>query len=241
MKKKTLIITGTTNGIGKAIVQRLKGEFYIIAINRRNDNCVDENIICDLSNIDAVVSLCNDLSQYKVDVLINNAGGSYPCTFTDISFDNAISDINLNFVSPMLLMQSIIKGMLVQGYGNIVNISSISSKAPTPYLHIYSAAKSALDSLTKSCAIAYGNNNITINSVCPGAVDTAMSIEGRKRLSKFHGLSEDRYQQLMIEGAGIGRMIHCEEVAHLVSFLISEETRAISGQSINICGTLEVN
>ena len=241
LNEKRVLITGTTQGIGHAIIQLLKEQYYVIGINRRSDEHVDENIICDLSNIEEVQKVVEKIKEKKIEILINNAGGSVPCKFLKLSMNSIIYDINLNFVTPMLLMQAVIPNMICNGYGKIVNISSISAKAPTPYLHTYSAAKRALDSLTISCAKEYGDKNITINSICPGAVETIMSVEGRKKISYYKDMEQSDYQEGMIKGTGLGRMVNAKEVAMLVEFLISDKAEAISGQTINICGTLETN
>lgn len=239
--KRNVLITGTTRGIGKAIIEKLKNEYYIIGVNRRNDDEVDENIICDLGSNKEVQQLYNQICKMKVDILINNAGGSTPCMFEKLDIDNIMKDIHLNFLTPTLLTQAVISGMVDREYGKIINISSISSKSPTPYLHIYSAAKSALDSLTKSCALAYGGKNININAICPGAINTETSVKGRMMISLYKGMEEDEYQKYMVEATGLGRMVATDEVAELVYFLISEQASAISGQCINVCGTLEMN
>lgn len=238
---KTILITGTTKGIGKAIVELLKEDYYIIGINRNRDDAVSENIICDLYDVKRVQDMCAYIEKYNIDVLINNAGGSKPCKFDELSLEQITNDINLNFVSPILLMKAVIIGMQKREYGRIINISSISAKTATPYLHTYSAAKSALDSMTNSCAVVFGEHNITINSICPGAVDTESSVSGRKIISKYKGLESEQYQKIMIKGTGLNRMVRADEVASLVSFLLSDQAAAISGQRFNICGTLEMN
>lgn len=239
--KKIALITGTTQGIGKAIKKSMKDNYYIIAINRKSDDSVDENIICDLSRKEEIERISKEIQKCHIDILINNAGGSLPCKFSDLKLETIIKDINLNFIAPTLLMQGVLPGMIRKGYGKILNISSISAKAPTPYLHIYSAAKSALDSLTISCAKEYGERNISINSICPGAVDTPVSIKGRQQISVYKEMNREDYQKSMIKATGLGRMVSTEEVADLVSFLISDKASAISGQTINICGTLETH
>lgn len=239
--KRIALITGTTSGIGKSIAEKLKQEYYIIGVNRRSDKNVDKDLLCDLSSIHEIQQLSREISKYKIDILINNAGGSIPCDFRELTPDKIIYDINLNFLAPTLLMQAVIAGMVQRSYGKIINISSISSKAPTPYLYIYSATKSAIDSLTKSCALTYGVNNININAICPGAIETETSIEGRKIISLYKGFKEDDYQKSMVDRTGFDKLIPADEVANVVCFLISEQAKVISGQCINVCGTLEMN
>lgn len=149
-------------------------------------------------------------------------------------------DLYLNFIAPLLLIKTFYPKMINKKYSRIINISSISSKRGTPFLYVYSSAKAALDSLTQSVASTMKTNGFTINSICPGGIDTKMSVEGRKKISSSLGLSPENYQNRMIDGMNLNSLISTEEVANLVEFLISPLANSISGQAINICGTLEV-
>ena len=125
-------------------------------------------------------------------------------------------------------------------YGRIINISSISSKRGTPYLYTYSATKAALDSLTQSIASTASNYGFTINSICPGGIDTNMSINGRIEISNLKNMKDNEYQNGMINEMCLGKLIPTKSVVYLIDYLLSEEANCISGQSINICGALEV-
>ena len=234
-----ILITGSSQGIGKKIFEDLKEQNEVYTINRTDTG--KNNFICDLSNLQEVQHLCNQLRNYHFDVLINNAGGSYPKKFEDLTVEDITKRINLNFISPLLIIQSVVEKMKINKFGRIINISSVAAKTPVPYLHIYSSAKSALNSLTKSLAKCYKNLNITINSICPGAVETNSSIEGRKVISKFNNMEMDEYQLSMINSTGLGRLLDCSEISNFVQFLISDKGSCFNGQSFNICGLMEVN
>ncbi|TBX05621.1 SDR family oxidoreductase [Clostridium perfringens] len=240
-----ILLTGGSKGIGFSILKKLLKEEHKVTVVSRSDDLIKYkwpiNILkCDLSNINEVEILCNKIKNQHFDVLINNAGGSIPIKLEELSVEQINEDINLNLIAPLMLIKTVIPNMKASNFGRIINISSISSKRGTPYLFTYSAAKAGLNSLTQSISRYLGENDITVNSICPGGVDTKMSVLGRKKISNIMGLACDDYQNNMIKEIGMNRLIKCEEIAELIMYLINKKTSYISGQSINVCGTLEV-
>lgn len=237
--KKTMLITGTTQGIGREMYKQFKDEYNIITINRR---CFSgNNYICDLSKQEEIENICTILKTMKIDILINNAGGSMPINFEDMAMDELSECTFLNYHAPVMMMQAVLKGMKERKYGRIINISSIASKSPRPSIPHYAAAKAALESFTKSMALAYADNNITINCVCPGGVETDTSLKNRRIMAKLSGKEIDYYNDNMKMKNGLGRMIQPKEVVSFIRFLLSDDAISISGQSINVCGVKEVH
>ena len=241
---KKMLITGTTRGIGNSIFHRFKHDYEIITINRRVFECEGfkgKNYVCDLSNMQAVEVLAEKISNEKIDVLINNAGGGDPIQFRDMKAHTLIKCTNLNYHAPVLLMQAVLEGMKERGFGRIINISSIASKSPRTLIPHYGAAKSALEKFSSSMAVCYGETGININCICPGGVNTITSVENRKLMAQMNGLEDNFYNKNMADKNGLGRMVTPDEVVDLIEFLISDHARAISGQVINLCGTREVH
>ncbi len=236
---KTMLITGTTQGIGNALYEYYKDKYNIVTINRRFFE--GNNIVCDLSKINEIEKVANQLKSKKIDFLINNAGGASPKLFNQLHADELIQCTNLNYHAPVLLMQAVLEGMKERKYGRIVNISSIASKSPRPLIPHYGAVKSALEKFSSSLAVAYGDNGITINCICPGGVSTETSLKNRKQMAHILGKEENYYNDMMASGNGLGRMVDVHEVVNLIDFLISENALAISGQVYNICGVKEVH
>ena len=240
---KTVLITGTTQGIGKEIYTKLNnGKFRIITVNRKK--VLDEssmNIICDLSEIKEICSLCDKLKNEKIDILINNAGGSCPIQIEKMSVNELMYVTNLNYYAPVLIMQSVIGNMIAQNYGRILNISSIASKSPRPYISHYAAAKAALESFSKSMAVAYSGFGVTVNCICPGGVDTKTSVDYRRLMAQIADKPVEYFNDQMKCGNGLNRLVRVEEVAAMVEYFISDEASAISGQTVNICGIKEVH
>lgn len=235
-----ILLTGTTQGIGRTIEQRLVLEHDVFTVNRRSCSSKN-NLICDLTDLKQVELLCEKIKGMEFDALINNAGGSSPIPFEKLTTQDIIERVNLNFIAPVMIMQAVLPIMKQKGAGRIINISSTTSKTPVPYIHIYGAAKAALDNFMRSAAIYYAETGVLINSVCPGAVQTDTATENRKILSKLNGNESETYQNNLVSATGLGRLIAPEDIANIIEFLLSEKSRCIFGQAINTCGIMEVH
>lgn len=236
---KTMVITGTTQGIGKELYTFFANNYRVITINRRK--FAGNNYVCDLSDLTAVSVTARLISKEKPDILINNAGGASPTLFKNLSADELVRCTNLNYHAPVLLMQATLEGMKERGFGRVVNITSIAAKSPRPLIPHYGAAKSALEKFSASMAVAYSGSGIGINCVCPGGVNTATSCENRKQMAIIQGLQEDYYNNMIAENNGLSRMVNSKEVVSLVDYLLSDQASAITGQTYNICGVKEIH
>lgn len=236
---KTVLITGTTQGIGYELYKRFNNDYIVITINRRE--FPGNNLICDLSKLPEVADLCKRIKKYKIDILINNAGGGKPSLFQNLSFNTLQSCTNLNYHAPVMLMQAVLEGMKEHQYGRIINISSIASKSPRILIPHYGAAKAAMEIFSKSLAVAYADCGITINCLCPGGVETKTSIENRRIMAKLSGKESDSLNITISKSTGLGRMVSAEEVVETVAYFLSDKSKAISGQTLNVCGTMEVH
>lgn len=241
-----VLLTGTTKGIGLAILKKLSSQGNKCTVINRSPvlNCEECNMKkwnYDLSDLSQIEEVCNKIAnEGEFEVLINNAGAGTPCEFEKLTIDQINKEINLNLKAPMMLIKAVLPYMKQIRFGRIVNISSITGKRGTPYLFTYSAAKAGLNSLTQSLAGYLRNTGITINSICPGGVETQTSILGRSEISKLLNYDDDEYQKSMVDKMGLGRLIKPEEVADFVSYLVEVNHEVITGQSINVCGNMEV-
>ena len=236
---KTMLITGTTQGIGYQLYKYYKDKYNIITINRQDIG--DNNYVCDLSNMNEVRDLISQIASINVDILINNAGGASPVHFLDMTIDELIAVSTLNYHTPILLMQAVINGMVNRGYGKIINISSIGSKSPRPLIAHYGAAKSALEKFSSSIAVAYGGTGVSVNCICPGGINTKTSIENRKKMAELLNLEKSHFNLQMAEKNGLGHLIDPQKVVEMVDFLLNDDTATISGQTFNVCGIREVH
>ena len=237
-----ILLTGTSSGIGQILLEYLaKKNHEVFVINRRPTiGPYVKEFVCDLSNPQELSQLELELKKIYFDALINNAASGKVKRFNEVDLNNLSYEFNLNTFSPIILIKYVLKNMQKQKHGKILNISSISAKEGTPYLYTYSASKAALDSFTQSLAKTYTKDGISINSFCLGGIETHMSIEGRKQISLLHNLTEEQYQDGMISKMGLNKLISPKDLAEFLYLYLSVKTDIISGQTINICGTLEL-
>jgi len=180
------------------------------------------------SAIDAAMDeIHNELGP--VTVLVNAAGLDRFKKFLDLSFEEwqKVVDVNLNGV--FHCTQAVLPDMIEAGWGRIVNISSSSTHSGQPFMSPYVAAKSAVNGLTKSLALEYGEYGITVNAVPPGFIDTPMLRKAEKR--GFLGDTDKQIQQTPVR-----RMGRPDDIAAACAFFISEEAGYITGQILGVNG-----
>ena len=227
----TAVVTGGGSGIGLAIAERLRRDGYQVAtvdLKPSETPFAFTADVTDRSQVDAALSAIRD-QLGPVTVLLNAAGLDGFKRFTQIDFEDwqRLIDVNLNGVFHMI--QAVLPDMLDAGWGRIVNISSSSTHSGAPYMSHYVAAKSAVNGLTKSLALEYGPNGITVNAVPPGFIDTPMlrSAEERGHLGDI---------EKTIAATPVRRMGKPEDIAAACAFLVSEEAGYITGQILGVNG-----
>lgn len=238
---KTVLITGSSRGIGKAIARRL-AKSYKIVINYNNSKDEALNLLDEIRKVNPMsLAIKADVSKESevdylfdtieknfgpVDILINNAGKSYVGLIQDMEFDKWQEIINTNLSSVFLTSKRAIGPMISQKYGVIINMSSIWGREGAALEACYSATKGAINSFTKALSKELAPSNIRVNAIAPGVVLTDMMKED---------FSEEELD-LIREDIGLGRFADPKEIADLVSFLISDEASYITGSIIDING-----
>ena len=225
-----VIITGASSGIGKAIADCLKEENLFLSGRRKlkQDNYFSFDL-CDCNNCKLLIEKADKYFNSKIDVLINCAGQYIynPIEkMQDYEIDNLI---NLNFKSAYILSSLVVPYMKKNNWGRIINIGSISGVVGEANATLYSATKSALCGLTKSLALEVAQNNITVNQINPGWVDTPL----------VDILSSEERQEV-IDVTPQRRFVEPYEIAELCRYLISENAKGLTGQNINLCAGLSI-
>ncbi|WP_319456102.1 MULTISPECIES: SDR family NAD(P)-dependent oxidoreductase [unclassified Mycobacterium] len=228
---KNAVVTGGGSGIGQAIVNRLRADGHHVAIIDLKPG--DEEFafaadVTDRAQVDeALAGIRSQLGP--VSILVNAAGLDSFKKFHDVSFERwqRVIDVNLNGVFHCI--QAVLPDMLEAGWGRIVNISSSSTHSGAPYMSPYVAAKSAVNGLTKTLALEYGPNGITVNAVPPGFIDTPML-----RAAAEKGFLGDI--DATIQATPVRRIGTPQDIAAACAFLISEEAGYITGQLLGVNG-----
>jgi 2-hydroxycyclohexanecarboxyl-CoA dehydrogenase len=229
---KTAVVTGGASGIGAGIARRLEKDGYNVASLDLNESPDVFGVVADVTSreqIDAALGRVREKFG-PITILVNGAGLDGHRRFENITFDRwqKVIDVNLNGTYHMI--QAVLPDMLATGWGRIVNISSSSTLGGQPYMAHYVAAKSAVNGLTKSLALEYGPNGITVNAVPPGFVDTPMLRRSEER-GLLGGTVDEHAQRTPVRRAG-----KPEDIAAACAFLISEEASYITGQILPVSG-----
>lgn len=225
---KTVLITGGAKGIGRAIVKELAQKGYNIVFTYNNskeeadilkkelNTCgySVENYEIDLSrceNIQGIVEFT--LNKFKkIDILINNAAIAQTKLFTEITQEDWNNMMNVNLNSVFYLTQQVVKNMIYNQYGCIINISSIWGLVGASCEVHYSVTKAGIDALTKSLAKELGPSNIRVNSVAPGIIDTNMN----------SNLNEGELLEIK-NSIPLGRIGKPEDIVKCIIWLIEDE------------------
>lgn len=239
MNKKNVLITGSSQGIGLEIAKYLNKNFNVYISGRYKDKLKN---LCDIYHFAgyADIDLCKDnaaenlLKKLNVnfDILINNAGIYFYSDTDKMEHQDIVNTLKLNSLAPYELSKFVIPYMKEQNWGRIINIGSISGVMGESNASIYSMTKASLIGFTKSLALELAQNNITVNVINPGWVDT--------ELINNENLEENFSKDEIIETIPQRRFVSPEEIASTCEFLISEQAKTITGQSVNICAGLSV-
>ncbi len=234
---KTALVTGSTQGIGKAIAQRLVCEGFRVIVHCSSDIEKAERIkdeigahlavVCDLSDMQQVAKIKEKTGA--VDVLVLNASVQFKQKWQDISDAEIQKQLNVNIISSLKLMQIYYPEMKENGFGRIITIGSVNQHRQHSELSFYAATKCAVMSLVKNIAKEVAPFGITVNNVAPGAIDTPRNAnvdEGVRR--KVEGLIP------------AGRFGKPEECAGIVACLASEDGVYVTGADIRVDGGMSL-
>lgn len=231
-----ILVTGASRGIGKTIAKSLQnyGNVYVTA--RREEKLKEFGnemyFVCDLSKEDDLIKLGEFIQEKGIDILVNNAGNYTYCGIEDTEISKLNEILSINLKAPIYLMHSAVPHMKENKFGRIINIGSISGVMGEAYASMYSATKAGLIGLSKATGLELAEFGITVNTINPGWVDTEL---GKSSIEDSEFSEEE-----ILESIPQRRFVKPEEIAGLVKYLISEEAKGITGQSINICAGLSV-
>jgi 3-oxoacyl-[acyl-carrier protein] reductase len=233
------LITGAGRGIGKTIAFKLavSGADTILVdmspeiddvrkeIESMNRKCLTFQV--DVTDLEAIYAMVNNIIEElgEIHILVNNAGITQDNLFMRMKPEqwSKVIDVNLNGV--FNVTKAVIRSMVKQRYGKIINISSVVGFSGNPGQVNYSSTKSALVGFTKSLAREVGTRGVTVNAVAPGFIDTAMT----------QALNESQ-QEAILQQIPLGRMGDAGDIANAVAFLASKEASYITGTVLHVNG-----
>jgi len=232
MENKTVIVTGGTQGIGKAISNKLLEENYFVVIADITDT--DEKLVkntlfvkCDISKEEEIQNLYSMIisKRKKIDAVVNNAGIIRDNVIWKMLKEDMDKVIDINLKGTWMMCKEAAKIMKEQKYGRIVNISSRAWLGNNAGQSNYTASKAGIVGLTRVLALELGKYNVNVNAIAPGLIDTPLT----------QNLSENVLKDL-INAQPTKKMGKPIDIANAVSFLLSEKSDFITGQIIHIDG-----
>jgi len=237
LSNKCALVTGASGGIGGAIAKALYSQGSKVALSGTRveplralaEELGDRAYVvpCNLSDVDAVKALSKTAAVQMdgIDILVNNAGITRDNLFMRMSDEDWQQVLDINLTSTMHLMKSVMRTMMKQRFGRIINITSIVGVTGNAGQVNYAASKAGMIGMTKSFAQEIASRGITANCIAPGFIETAMTAE----------LSETVIKN-MLGSIPQGRMGNADEIAATVAFLASNEASYITGQTLHVNG-----
>jgi 3-hydroxybutyrate dehydrogenase len=234
------LVTGGASGIGRACAARLaRAGADVVVVDRDAEGAKavagqvgGTAVAVDLSDLDAVDGLDLD-----VDVLVNNAGLQHVAPIHEFPVDRFSYILRLMLEAPFRLVRGALPHMYAEGWGRVVNISSVHGIRASAFKSAYVTAKHGLEGLSKVIALEGAEHGVTSNCVNPAYVRTPLVENQIADQARAHGLSEDEVvEQVMLEPAAIRRLLEPDEVAEAVLFLCSPAGTSITGSSLVMDG-----
>jgi 3-oxoacyl-[acyl-carrier protein] reductase len=241
LEGKTVIITGASRGIGKGIAEVFAQHGANIAFTYRSSDekakalekelsangCKAKGYKSDASDFNAAQQLADDvLKEFgSIDVLVNNAGITKDGLLMRMSEEDFESVMNINMKSVFNMTKAVLRTMLKQRKGSIINMSSVVGVKGNAGQANYSASKAAINGFTKSTALELGSRNIRCNSIAPGFIETEMTESlGEEQINEWRN-------SIPLKRGGTP-----EDIANATLFLASDMSAYVTGQVLHVCG-----
>jgi 3-oxoacyl-[acyl-carrier protein] reductase len=237
---RNVIVTGGSRGLGLGIARKLIGAGYrVVAVARKENSELTlamkeaelsnpgsfHFVSFDLAEIDGIPNLVKTLRKDHGPIygLVNNAGISFDGVLAMMPISQIELLIRVNTLSPIVLTKYVVRSMMADGGGRIVNLASIIASTGYSGLSVYGATKSSLVGFSRSLAREVGRMGVNVNSVAPGFVETDLT----------HGLKDEQRQQIERRSA-LRRLADIDDVANAVEFLLSDKAKNITGTVLTV-------
>jgi len=252
LKDKTVLITASSMGIGKAVAEMFAEEGCKIAISSRSK----ENLlstaqeikdkfsiepfwsVCDLNKQKDIENTFNAVSSQfgNIDILVNNCGGPVPGLFQQLDEEDWNNAFEQVLLSSVRFSKLVLPGMMANNWGRIINLTSISVKQPVDNLVLSNSLRAGVSGLTKTLSNEVAKFNITVNNVAPGMTLTRRLYELAVVEAKEKGKSHEEILVEMAKRIPLNRLAKPEEIASVVIFLASKQASYVTGTTIQVDG-----
>jgi 3-oxoacyl-[acyl-carrier protein] reductase len=235
---KRALVTGASGGIGREIAKALAASGTRVALSGTRVGALEDTkallgggdhpiLPCNLSDLDAVDKLVPsaEAALGGLDILVNNAGVTRDNLFMRMKNEEWDEVLAVNLTSAFHLTRAVLRGMMKQRFGRIIGITSVVGVVGNPGQGNYAASKAGLIGMGKSLAYEVASRGITVNTVAPGFIGSAMTDE-----------LNDKQRESILDKVPAGRLGNAEEVAAAVVFLASTEAGYITGHTLNVNG-----
>ena len=254
LRDKVCIVTGSTSGIGLGIAQALARHGANVMTNglgdsRQIDDAVasvddagDGKVVFSPANMirpDEIATMAREAVDTfgTVDILVNNAGIQFVSPIQDFPTEKWDDIIAINLSSSFHTIKAITPHMLAAGWGRIINVASLHALVASPFKAAYVAAKHGIAGLTKVVALELAQENITVNAIAPGYVETPLVTGQVTDTAKARGISEEEVvRDVMLAAQPTKKFIQIDELAELVIFLCSDAAASITGTVLPVDG-----
>lgn len=253
LKGKTALITGSTSGIGLGMAQGLADEGVNIVMNgfgdaaeveRLREGIESKGVKCiyngaDMTKTTEIELLVKEAEKTfgGVDILINNAGIQHVAPIEDFPPEKWDAIIAIILSSGFHTSRLIVPQMKKKGWGRIINLASAHALVASPYKSAYVAAKHGVLGLTKVLGLELAQDNITVNAICPGYVDTPLVRGQITDTAKSRGISEkEALEDVILAAQWTKKFVDTDSIAGIVKFLCSYDAENITGTSLSVDG-----
>lgn len=248
IRGRRAIVCASSGGLGYACADALAAEGVHVTINGRDAvalrTAADE--LRSRHDID-VAQIVGDIGDEQTraalfdacpepDILVNNNGGPPPGRFQDWHRDEWVRALDANMITPLLLIQAVIDGMVARRFGRIVNITSAMVKTPVSAMGLSTGARTGLTSMSKALSRDVAAANVTINNLLPERFDTARQRQMAELQATLGGITVDEAYDAMRATIAANRLGRPEEFGAMCAFLCSDHAGFVSGQSIQLDG-----